>query len=277
MGRGRRRTSAEQQTRRGSPRRSGSSPPCTSSRARREGGGRASRSRRTPSTRPVVTPRRPPSCSPRPKASGTRIPPRGTPPRSSAGGGAARGRRRRRVALPQRARASWWTDGPQGGGRRLLRSALALAVDGNHVEAAVAAYWALGATANDWADYATAQAAFDDALVYCRANHLSDDEHFCVGCLAVVLETQGTGRARSSSRALSSTTLAARRNAAHAQPTLGLIAAARGATKRGRGLLTRALATAREPGCWAPSTRVSSASRSRTSWKMSAAPAGTSS
>ena len=131
----------------------------------------------------------------------------------------------------------------------LLRSALALAVDGNHVEAAVAAYWALGATANDWADYATAQAAFDDALVYCRANHLSDDEQLCVGCLAVVLQNSGDWtRAEQLARTLLQRPSLHRWNAAHAQTTLGLIDAARGATKRGRGLLTRALATARELG-----------------------------
>jgi DNA-binding CsgD family transcriptional regulator len=131
----------------------------------------------------------------------------------------------------------------------LLRSALTLAVEGNHVEAAVAAYWALGATANDWADYPTAQAAFDDALVYCRANHLSDDEQLCVGCLAVVLGHSGNWtRAEQLARALLQRTSLHRWNAAHAQTTLGLIATARGSTKRGRNLLTRALATAREVG-----------------------------
>ena len=55
-------------------------------------------------------------------------------------------------------------------GLELLRNALSLALDGNHVEAAVTAYWAMGATANDWSDYAAAQSAFEDAIVYCRAN-----------------------------------------------------------------------------------------------------------
>ena len=148
------------------------------------------------------------------------------------------------------ARASSWGDGRPEEALGLLRSALALAVDGNHVEAAVAAYWALGATANDWADYATAQAAFDDALVYCRANHLSDDEQLCVGCLAVVLRHSGEwARAEQLARALLQRPSLHRLNTAHAHMTLGLIAAARGSTKRGRSLLTRALATAREWGC----------------------------
>jgi DNA-binding CsgD family transcriptional regulator/tetratricopeptide (TPR) repeat protein len=123
----------------------------------------------------------------------------------------------------------------------LLRSALALAVDGNHVEAAVAAYWALGATANAWSDHATAQTAFDDALLYCRANHLSDDEQLCIGCLAVVLQNSGEWtRAEQLARALLQRSSLHKWNAAHAVMTLGLIATARGATKRGRRLLTRA-------------------------------------
>ena len=131
----------------------------------------------------------------------------------------------------------------------LLRSALALAVDGNHVEAAVTAYWALGATANDWADYATAETAFEDALVYCRANHLSDDEQLCVGCLAVVLGNSGEWtRAEHLARALLERSSLQKWNTAHAEMMLGLIATARGATKRGRRLLTRALAITSEIG-----------------------------
>ena len=76
-------------------------------------------------------------------------------------------------------------------GVALMRSALSLALDGNHVEAAVTAYWALGATANDWADYPAAESVFDEAVVYCRANDRSEDEHFCIGCLVVVLGNSG--------------------------------------------------------------------------------------
>jgi DNA-binding CsgD family transcriptional regulator len=132
---------------------------------------------------------------------------------------------------------------------KLLRMALTVAVDGDHVEAAVTAYWALGATANDWADYPTAEAALDDALVYCRANHLSDDEQLCVGCMAVVLGNSGEWtRAEHLARALLQRRSLQKWNTAHAEMTLGLIAAARGATKRGRRLLMRALAITREVG-----------------------------
>jgi tetratricopeptide (TPR) repeat protein len=57
--------------------------------------------------------------------------------------------------------------------------------------AAVTAYWALGATANDWGDYAGARSVFDDMLVYCQANELEQDEQFCLGCLVVVLGNAG--------------------------------------------------------------------------------------
>jgi DNA-binding NarL/FixJ family response regulator/tetratricopeptide (TPR) repeat protein len=131
----------------------------------------------------------------------------------------------------------------------LLRTALAVAVDGNHVEAAVSAYWALGATANDWADYATAEAAFEDALVYCRANQLSDDEQLCVGCLIVVLGHAGEWtRAEQLAGALLERRSLHAWNRAHAELTLGLIAVARGSVKRGRRLLTRAHALTREFG-----------------------------
>ena len=98
-------------------------------------------------------------------------------------------------------------------GLELLRNALSLALDGNHVEAAVTAYWAMGATANDWSDYAAAQSAFEDAIVYCRANEKPEDEQFCLGCLVVVLENGATGPVRRSSRGNSSSDLRSRSRA----------------------------------------------------------------
>jgi DNA-binding CsgD family transcriptional regulator len=129
-----------------------------------------------------------------------------------------------------------------------MRSALSLALDGHHVEEAATAYWALGATANDWGDYPAAQSAFDDAVVYCRANGLTEDEHFCMSCLAVVLRNHGEWtRAEQLARDLLQRT-ANREDAsgAHALVTLGLIAAPRGATTRARRLLGRSLALARD-------------------------------
>ena len=133
-------------------------------------------------------------------------------------------------------------------GVQLMRSALSLALGGHHVEAAVDAYWALGATANDWGDYPAAQSAFDDAVVYCRANDLTKDEHFCMSCLAVVLRNRGEWtRAEQLARDLLQPT-AHREDAssAHALVTLGLIAATRGATTRAGRLLGRSLALARD-------------------------------
>jgi DNA-binding CsgD family transcriptional regulator len=126
-------------------------------------------------------------------------------------------------------------------GLDLLRSALSLALVGNHVEAAVTAYWALGATANDWADYAGARSIFDDMLVYCRANELDEDEQFCLGCLAVVLGNAGEwARAEPLARDLLDRAALPVVSRVHALLTLGHIGAARGATKRARRLLGEA-------------------------------------
>jgi DNA-binding CsgD family transcriptional regulator/tetratricopeptide (TPR) repeat protein len=134
-------------------------------------------------------------------------------------------------------------------GLELMRAALSLALDGNHVEAAVAAYWALGATANDWGDYAAARSVFDEALTYCHANELGHEEHFCLGCLVVVLGNTGEWtRAEQLGRDLLDRTPLPEVSRAHALMTLGLIAAAQGATKRGRRLLGRAHALASELG-----------------------------
>jgi DNA-binding CsgD family transcriptional regulator len=142
-------------------------------------------------------------------------------------------------------------------GVELMRSALSLALAGNHVEAAVIAYWRLGATANDWGEFTDARSVFDDAVVYCQANELGGDEHFCLGCLVVVLGHLGDwSRAEQLARDLLDPTEPSRESAArgaipavsraHALVTLGLISASRGATKRARGLLERGYALATE-------------------------------
>ena len=144
-------------------------------------------------------------------------------------------------------------------GVELMRSALSLALAGNDVEAAALAYWRLGATANDWGDFTAAQSVFDDAVVYCHANELDHEEHFCLGCLAIVLEHAGEwSRAEQVARDLLDRTGPPGEGAwrrempdvtrAHAFMTLGLISAARGATKRARGLLERSYAVATELG-----------------------------
>lgn len=131
----------------------------------------------------------------------------------------------------------------------LMRSALSLALEGNHVDAAVTAYWALGATANDWGDYPGAQSVFDDMLVFCQANELGEEEQFCLGCLVVVLRNAGEwGRAESLARDLLDQARLPEVSRAHALLTLGLIGAARGATKRARRLLGQAHAVASEVG-----------------------------
>jgi ATP/maltotriose-dependent transcriptional regulator MalT len=134
-------------------------------------------------------------------------------------------------------------------GLALMRQALSLALDGNHVEPAVGAYWALGATANDWADYPAAESAFDEAIVYCRANERSEEEHFCLGCLIVVLGHSGDWtRAERLARDLLGVPSIPGVSKVHALLAVGQIAAARGATKRARRLLDRSHALATEIG-----------------------------
>ena len=134
-------------------------------------------------------------------------------------------------------------------GFALMRSGLSLALAGNHVQEIVDGYWALGAAANDWGDYPAAQSAFDDALVYCQANELPEQEHFCVGCLIVVLGNTGEWvRAEHLARDLLERASVAEPSKAHALLTIGLIDAARGVTKRARRRLGQANAIAREVG-----------------------------
>src|SRR4029453_3185508 len=132
-------------------------------------------------------------------------------------------------------------------GLELIRSALSLALGESHVEAALYAYWALGATANDWGDYAEARSAFDEAVVYCQANGLGEEEHLCLGCLVVVLGNSGDWtRAEELGRDVLDRTPLPDVSRVHALMTLGLISTARGSTKRARRLLGRAHALATE-------------------------------
>ena len=71
------------------------------------------------------------------------------------------------------------------------RSALSLALAGNHVDAALEAYWALGALANQRGDYPRAESTFEEAIDFCRAHDRPPMEKFCVSCLAVVLFNRG--------------------------------------------------------------------------------------
>jgi DNA-binding CsgD family transcriptional regulator len=130
-----------------------------------------------------------------------------------------------------------------------MRAALSLALDGNHVDAAVTAYWALGATANDWGDYAAGRSLFDDAVVYCRANELTEEAHFCLGCLVVVLASSGDwSRAEKLGRDLLDQSPLPDVSRAHVFLALSRIDSARGATKRARRLVGRAHALATELG-----------------------------
>jgi DNA-binding CsgD family transcriptional regulator/tetratricopeptide (TPR) repeat protein len=129
----------------------------------------------------------------------------------------------------------------------LARAALALALEQGHVDVAIDAYWSLGAIANTWGDYPRAQTALEDAVEFCRAHDLQADENYCVSCLAIVLKNRGDWRrAEELSRAVLANEAAPDDGKAHAFYVLGVIAVARGATRRARPLLRDALARSRE-------------------------------
>ena len=132
-------------------------------------------------------------------------------------------------------------------GVELVRKALALALEGGHVEETLWAYWALGAILSAWGNLAEAQSAFEEAIEFCRLNDRLSDEDFCVGCLAVVLRNRGEWkRANELGRDLLARPAIPDIARAHALQTCGLIAALRGSTKEARPLLDEALAIARK-------------------------------
>jgi DNA-binding CsgD family transcriptional regulator len=129
------------------------------------------------------------------------------------------------------------------------RSALTLALAGKHVGAAVNAYFVLGTLANYWADYAAAEDAFAAAVDLCRENDQPAEEHVCLSCLALVLYNRGEWeRAETLGRAVLASPAGEGMAQAHALVALGLVSAARGATKRARSLLRRAEALGRKLG-----------------------------
>ncbi|MBA3412325.1 MAG: response regulator transcription factor, partial [Actinobacteria bacterium] len=148
------------------------------------------------------------------------------------------------------ARGFWMaTTGQRDEGIALLRSAVTRSLAGKHVDAALDAYWALGAIANAWSDFGGAQAAFEDAVELCRAHGRRTNEETCLGCLAVVLRNRGEWtRAEGISREVLRMSVTSGLGRTDALITLGHIAAARGVTKRARPLLTRGVSLARKIG-----------------------------
>jgi DNA-binding CsgD family transcriptional regulator len=120
-----------------------------------------------------------------------------------------------------------------------VRNALSIALAGNHVDAAAEAFWALGAIANSWNDYAGAQAAFEEAIDFCQAHGKPVDEQFCLSCLAIVLLNRGDWeRAERIAEQVLAAPAPPEAATAHAFEVLGLIQAARGSAGQARSHLT---------------------------------------
>jgi DNA-binding NarL/FixJ family response regulator len=126
--------------------------------------------------------------------------------------------------------------------RQALRAATA-----DDIDAVVEAYWTLGTVANFWADHAGAERAFTAAAELCRQHGRRPEEDTCVTCLGLVLFNRGEwDRADAVAREVLDTGSAPEHAVGHAVWILGIVATSRGATRRGRTLLQRALAIARE-------------------------------
>jgi DNA-binding CsgD family transcriptional regulator len=126
---------------------------------------------------------------------------------------------------------------------------ISLALAGNHVDAAVDAFWTLGAIANMWNDYPRAEAAFEQAIDLCRAHDKSVDESFCLSCLAVVLFNRGEWqRAEALAAQILKSQSGGDPGRAHALEVLGLIATARGSAERARPQLHESRTIARQHG-----------------------------
>jgi predicted ATPase len=76
-------------------------------------------------------------------------------------------------------------------GTAAARAALSAGLAGEHVEAAVDAYWVLATIASHWADYPAAIDAFTAAADLCRAHDMRQEEHLCLTCLALNLYSRG--------------------------------------------------------------------------------------
>lgn len=131
----------------------------------------------------------------------------------------------------------------------LTQRSISLALAGNHVDAAVDAFWTLGAIANKWNDYPRAEAAFEEAIDLCRAHGRPEDENFCMSCLAVVLFNRGEWqRAEELAARILEAPSVGDPGRAHALEVIGLIATARGSAQRARAYLTEARTLAEHHG-----------------------------
>lgn len=126
-----------------------------------------------------------------------------------------------------------------------VKESLRSAVAGGHVDEAVEAQWVLGTLANHWGDYSLAASSFGSAIEVCQQRGIKPLESTCQACLGIALFNRGEwDRAVEIERSVLSGD--PRPDAEeHALLVLGLIAAARGSSRRARSLLSRAAALAR--------------------------------
>ena len=136
-------------------------------------------------------------------------------------------------------------DGARDDAMAALQESLHRAMAGGHIDEAVEAQWVLGTLANHWGEYSLAESTFGSAVEVCQQHSIRPLKSTCQACLGLALFNRGEWDAAVEvERAVLSGD--ARPDAEeHALLVLGLVAAARGSTRRARSLLSRAAALAR--------------------------------
>jgi DNA-binding CsgD family transcriptional regulator len=132
-------------------------------------------------------------------------------------------------------------------GVRRVRSALELALSGNHAGAAAEAYVRLADSVEHTGDYLGARTAYVEASGFCRANHLADTEDVCLACLTMVLRQLGEWeRALELCAAVLASPASATHPRSAASGVMGSIHAYQGRASRARPLLQSAVILARQ-------------------------------
>lgn len=131
-------------------------------------------------------------------------------------------------------------------GRKLVQSALSLALNENRIGPAAEIYQRLASVSEQAADYAAARQAYDNAISYCEQGEQTTLGQVCLACLGIVLRQTGEwNRARSICREIVTSDDAPTPVRAIAACQLGMIHAYRGESVRARAQLMEAAPPAR--------------------------------
>lgn len=135
--------------------------------------------------------------------------------------------------------------GEAGAGRELAQTALSLALQHNHTEAAGEAYRRLASVLDYSSDFAGSRDAYDTAVAYCREQGDDVNARVCLGCMSfIVYRTGEWKRAIAVSREVLNDSRLEVGSRLNATVIVGLIRAIRGETRPARKRLQQALSSA---------------------------------